>query len=45
MANDRKILGDRVNSLVGNVLAIGVTVVCVCLGGWMAILTFFPNIG
>ncbi|HTX03271.1 MAG TPA: divalent metal cation transporter [Candidatus Acidoferrales bacterium] len=45
MANDRKILGDRVNSLLGNVLAIGVTVVCVCLGGWMAILTLFPNIG
>ena len=45
MANDRKILGDRVNSLVGNILAIGVTVVCVCLGGWMAILTLFPNIG
>ncbi|HEY1729883.1 MAG TPA: divalent metal cation transporter [Candidatus Baltobacteraceae bacterium] len=44
MANDRKILGDRVNSLLGNVLAIGVTVVCVCLGGWMAILTLFPNI-
>jgi Mn2+/Fe2+ NRAMP family transporter len=45
MANDRKILGDRVNSLVGNVLAIGVTVVCVCLGGWMAILTVFPRAG
>ena len=45
MANDRRILGDRVNSLLGNVLAIGVTVVCVCLGGWMAILTLFPNIG
>jgi Mn2+/Fe2+ NRAMP family transporter len=41
MANDRKILGDRVNSLLGNVLAIGVTVVCVTLGLWMAFLTFF----
>jgi Mn2+/Fe2+ NRAMP family transporter len=40
MANDRKILGDRVNSLPGNVIAIGVSVVCVCLGVWMAILTF-----
>jgi len=41
MANDRKILGDRVNSMLGNVLAIGVTVVCVTLGLWMAYLTFF----
>ncbi|MBV8150828.1 MAG: divalent metal cation transporter [Candidatus Eremiobacteraeota bacterium] len=40
MANDKKILGDRVNSLLGNVLAVGVTVVCVCLGLWMAYLTF-----
>ena len=41
MANDRKILGDRVNSLFGNVLAIGVTVVCVTLGLWMGYLTLF----
>ncbi|MBV8600792.1 MAG: divalent metal cation transporter, partial [Candidatus Eremiobacteraeota bacterium] len=40
MANDRRILGDRVNSLLGNVLAIGVSVVCVTLGTWMAYLTF-----
>lgn len=45
MANDRKILGDRVNSLLGNVIAIGVSCVCVCLGLWMAIVTFSGNAG
>ena len=40
MANDRKILGERVNSLLGNVVAIGVAVVCVSLGLWMAVLTY-----
>jgi Mn2+/Fe2+ NRAMP family transporter len=40
MANDRKILGERVNSLLGNVVAIGVAVICVSLGLWMAILTY-----
>lgn len=39
MANDKKILGARVNSAFGNVLAIGVSVVCVTLGTWMAYLT------
>jgi NRAMP (natural resistance-associated macrophage protein)-like metal ion transporter len=39
MANDKKILGDRVNSLLGNVVAIGVAVVCVGLGLWMGTLT------
>jgi Mn2+/Fe2+ NRAMP family transporter len=39
MANDRRILGDRVNSWFGNVVAIGVAVVCVGLGLWMAFLT------
>jgi Mn2+/Fe2+ NRAMP family transporter len=39
MANDRRILGDRVNSALGNTLAIGVSVVCVTLGVWMAYLT------
>ena len=41
MANDRKILGDRVNSLLGNVLAVGISIVCVTLGVWMAYLTIF----
>jgi Mn2+/Fe2+ NRAMP family transporter len=40
MSNDRKILGDRVNSWLGNVIAIGVSVVCVALGAWVAVLTF-----
>jgi len=39
MANDRSILGDRVNSWLGNVVAIGVAVVCVTLGLWMGFLT------
>lgn len=40
MANDKKILGDRVNSWLGNTVAVGVSIVCVGLGVWMAILTF-----
>jgi Mn2+/Fe2+ NRAMP family transporter len=40
MANDRSILGNRVNSWLGNVVAIGVAVVCVTLGLWMGFLTF-----
>ena len=39
MANDKKILGDRRNSLVGNVIAIGISVVCVGLGLWYGALT------
>jgi len=45
MANDKKILGNRVNSLLGNILAIGVSIVCVTLGTWMAYLTFFGGVG
>jgi Mn2+/Fe2+ NRAMP family transporter len=45
MANDKKILGDRVNSWLGNVVAIGISVVCVALGVWMAILTFTGQAG
>jgi Mn2+/Fe2+ NRAMP family transporter len=40
MANDRKILGDRVNSPLGNVIAFGVSSACVVLGSWLAFLTF-----
>jgi Mn2+/Fe2+ NRAMP family transporter len=45
MANDRKILGDRVNSWFGNVVAIAVSLVCVTLGVWVAILTFTGQAG
>ena len=45
MANDKRILGDRVNSLLGNALSIGVSIVCVTLGVWMAFLTFTGNAG
>lgn len=40
MANDRRILGNRVNSLFGNLVAGGVSVLCVGLGLWYAFLTF-----
>jgi len=40
MANDKKILGDRVNSALGNVVTIGLSVVVVSLGVWMAYMTF-----
>jgi Mn2+/Fe2+ NRAMP family transporter len=45
MANDKRILGDRVNSWLGNVVAIGVSVICVALGVWMAVLTFTGQAG
>ena len=45
LANDRRILGDRVNSLPGNVIAIGVAVVCVGLGLWMGTLTLLGQAG
>jgi NRAMP (natural resistance-associated macrophage protein)-like metal ion transporter len=45
MANDKKILGDRVNSRLGNVVAVGVGVVCVGLGLWMGTLTILGRAG
>jgi Mn2+/Fe2+ NRAMP family transporter len=39
MANDKKILGDRTNSLLGNVVAIGLSAGCVLLGFWYFYLT------
>ena len=45
MANDRKILGDRVNSALGNTVAIAVAVVCVGLGLWMGFLTITGQAG
>jgi Mn2+/Fe2+ NRAMP family transporter len=45
MANDKKILGDRVNSVLGNLVAVGVAVVCVSLGAWMGFLTITGQAG
>jgi Mn2+/Fe2+ NRAMP family transporter len=45
MSNDKQILGRRTNSLLGNVIAVGVSGVCVALGFWMAILTFSGQAG
>jgi Mn2+/Fe2+ NRAMP family transporter len=45
MANDKKILGERVNSWLGNVIAIGVSTICVFLGLWLAFLTFTGQAG
>ncbi|HTW83203.1 MAG TPA: divalent metal cation transporter [Candidatus Sulfotelmatobacter sp.] len=44
LSNDRKILGSRVNSLLGNVVAIGVAIVCVGLGLWMGALTLMGQV-
>jgi NRAMP (natural resistance-associated macrophage protein)-like metal ion transporter len=45
LSNDKKILGDRVNSRLGNVIAIGVAIVCVGLGVWMGTLTLMGQAG
>ena len=45
LSNNRRILGDRVNSVLGNVIAIGVAVVCVGLGLWMGTLTLLGQAG
>ena len=45
MANDKKIMGARRNSLLGNVIAIGVSVVCVSLGLWYFTLTMMGQTG
>ena len=45
LANDKRVLGDRVNSLLGNVVAIGVAIVCVALGLWMGTLTLLGQAG
>jgi Mn2+/Fe2+ NRAMP family transporter len=45
LSNDKKVLGDRVNSTLGNVVAIGVAVVCVGLGLWMGTLTILGQAG
>jgi len=45
LSNDRKILGGRVNSIVGNVVALSVAVVCVGRGFWMGALTLMGQAG
>jgi len=45
LANDRNVLGARVNSLFGNVVAIGVSGVCVSLGLWYFALTVMGQTG
>ena len=45
LANDRQILGDRVNSWLGNIIAGLVTIVCVSLGLWMAFLIYTGQAG
>ncbi len=45
LSNDKKVLGDRVNSRLGNVVAIAVGIVCVGLGLWMGTLTLLGQAG
>jgi NRAMP (natural resistance-associated macrophage protein)-like metal ion transporter len=40
LINDRRVMGERRNSLLGNVVTIALSVVIVALGVWMAINTF-----
>jgi Mn2+/Fe2+ NRAMP family transporter len=40
MVNDKSILGDRRNSLPANVITLGLSIVIVGLGVWMAYMTF-----
>jgi Mn2+/Fe2+ NRAMP family transporter len=45
LSNDKKILGERRNSLLGNVLTLALSVVVVGLGVWMAFLTLTGQTG
>jgi NRAMP (natural resistance-associated macrophage protein)-like metal ion transporter len=45
LSNDKKILGKRVNSLPGNVIAIGISAVCIVLGVWYGFLTITGQTG
>jgi Mn2+/Fe2+ NRAMP family transporter len=45
MANDKSILGERVNSAVGNVVVFSVGLICVGLGLWMGVLTILGKAG
>jgi Mn2+/Fe2+ NRAMP family transporter len=44
LANDKRILGDRRNSLAGNVVAIGLSLGIVGLGVWMAFTTIAASV-
>jgi Mn2+/Fe2+ NRAMP family transporter len=41
LVNDRRIAGERRNGLWANIITIGLSVVIVALGAWMAIATLF----
>ncbi len=45
LANDRSILGARRNSALGNIVTVGVSVVCVALGLWYCVLTVLGQTG
>src|SRR5664279_5605039 len=45
LSNDKKVLGARVNSLLGNVIAIGISAVCIVLGIWYGFLTISGQTG
>ncbi|MGP6156932.1 MAG: NRAMP family divalent metal transporter [Vulcanimicrobiaceae bacterium] len=45
LANDRGILGARRNSALGNIVTIGISAVCVCLGLWYGFLTIIGQAG
>jgi Mn2+/Fe2+ NRAMP family transporter len=41
LINDRRVIGERHNRLLGNVITVGLSVVVVALGVWMAVSTIF----
>jgi NRAMP (natural resistance-associated macrophage protein)-like metal ion transporter len=45
LSNDKKVLGNRVNSLLGNVIAVGISIVCIALGVWYGFLTITGQAG
>jgi Mn2+/Fe2+ NRAMP family transporter len=45
LANDPKVLGKRVNSPLGNIIALTVSLVCVGLGLWYGVLTLAGQTG
>ncbi len=45
LSNDKKVLGSRVNSLLGNVIAFGISAVCIVLGVWYGFLTITGQAG
>jgi NRAMP (natural resistance-associated macrophage protein)-like metal ion transporter len=45
LSNDKNVLGPRVNSLVGNVIAVGISAICIVLGVWYGFLTISGQAG